>query len=90
MNWRQVVKILAVATQVLTAVWLLYGVGVTSNDDEIPLLVGLTIALFVLVLNLAKSLRSADTVLPALKSELEKAELRLKLHRLNVQSRGET
>ena len=91
MDWRQVVKVLAIATQILTAVFLvmILGGGV-RNDEDAAIIAVLMLSVLVLVLNLAKPLRPADTELSTLKQELEKAELRLKLHRLNVQSREKT
>lgn len=91
MDWRQVVKVLAVATQVLTAAWFLMMVGERGikEDTVVFLSVGM-LSILVLVLNLAKSLRSGDTELATLEKELEKAELGLKLHSLNAQSQQES
>lgn len=91
MDWRQIVKVLAVATQILTVGWFLIILGERGiNEDAAVSLSVCTLSILVLILNLAKSLLSADPELSTLKQELEKAELRLKLHRLNVHSREET
>ena len=91
MEWRQVVKVLAVTTQVLTAGWLLVIEGRRlRTDEDAAIIATLVLSTLVLVINLAKSLRSIDTELSALEQELEKAELRLKLHNLKAQSQQES
>lgn len=90
MDWRLVVKVLAVATQFVLIFWILSEFNQWAEGIAAVIFSVLLLSALVLVLNLAKSLRSADTELSTLKQELEKAELRLKLHRLNVQSREKT